>query len=111
MFAVDFAGRREEELLDIALRGQTQQLVSRVNVCFDSPDRVVGNQFDPDSGGQVKDHVDAMHGFGQSDRISDRAVAYLQTAVVLDIIQIVCAAGGEVVKNDHDVALAEKQFR
>ena len=111
MLTVNFACGSEKKLFDVALRCQSQQLVSRVNVGFNGADRIVGNQFDAYRGGQMKDHVHAVDRFAQRDRVCDGAVANLQATVVFDSGQIVGTAGREIVEHDNHVSLAQKQFR
>ena len=81
-----------------------------IDVCFDGAHRVVGHQFHSDGGRQVKNHVHAVYGFCEGQRVGDGCISKVQSRVVADCSKIRGTACGQVVKNDHGVPLEQQQF-
>jgi hypothetical protein len=108
VLAVHLARGREEKLL-VPLHGQPQQNLGRVDVRFDRPDRVVGNEFDPYGGGQMVDHVDVADCFRQDDGVGDRAGMKLKAGMRFDRPQVLPDARGEVIE-DNDLVPSCQQL-
>ena len=78
-----------------------------VHVGLDGVHRLFDDELDADRRREMKDHIAAVYQLGQQRLVVDRVDEVLETPAPFDVRDVVDRAGGQIVENQHLVALVE----
>lgn len=81
-----------------------------MNIGFNRVDRAFDDQLHADRGRQVVNGVAGVHQFGQHRLVGHRVDVVVKLRIVLEVADIVDAAGGEVVDDVNVFAPAQQLF-
>ncbi len=109
VLAVDLAGGCQEEFL-APLNRQSQQHFCWINISFDRAHGIIGDEFHPDCGRHVIDHIDAANHISQHHGVGNRADSQFELGMVEHPLQIVALTGGHVIQHGDGMTLFEQTF-
>ena len=103
---VDLGGRRDQHFLFLLVRHR-QDHFGAADVGLDGAHRTLDDQFDAHGGGKVENDVARVHQLREQRQVLYGIDCVVEPRVLFDVGDVVDAAGGEVVDDEHLVSASE----
>ena len=104
-------GRRGEQHALPFLRGGREDHLGGLHVVLDRADRAVDHPAHPHLGREVVDHVHAVHQLGRHALVLHAVDRVVEVRVPLQVLDVVDAAGRQVIDHEHLVAAQQARIR